>query len=115
MRHTGKNLAVAVLLILGWLLTACGEISSNQPASNTPSPASDQTIRIYTSLPLSGPSKYSGISLVNAMRMALADFTGGTGQVNNFKIEFVPLDNASSAVTTGSDPNRERVNAYQAS
>lgn len=115
MRRTGINLAVTALLLLTLLLTACGNTSSSQPPSNTPSPAPVQTVRIYTSLPLSGPTKYSGISLVNAMRMALADFTGGTNQVGNFNIELVPLDNASSAVTSGSDPNRERVNAYQAS
>lgn len=71
------------------------------------------TVKIYASLPLSGISANSGRALVNAMRMGLDDFTGGTWMVGNFKIEFVPLDNASAAAN-GPDPVRESVNAYQA-
>ena len=92
---------------------------SPRPATPTPpNPTVDPskpvvTVRIYASLPLSGVSKNSGQALVNSMRMALDDFTSNTGMVGNFKVDFVPLDNA-SADASGPDPDLERVNAYQA-
>jgi branched-chain amino acid transport system substrate-binding protein len=47
------------------------------------------------------------------MQMALADVTNGTNQLDNFKIEFVPLDNA-SASSGLADPAQEASNANKA-
>lgn len=93
-------------------------VPATTPTPTPPNPTVDPskpivTVRVYASLPLSGVTKNSGVALVNAMRLALNDFTNGTGMVGNFKIDFVPLDNA-SASANGPDPLRESLNAYQA-
>jgi branched-chain amino acid transport system substrate-binding protein len=138
MRNLGLTVLVLLILISSLLLTACSDAApsrtaaanpssipaataGSRPSAPTPTPVNPTvdptkpvvTARIYASLPLSGSSKNNGQALVNAMRLALSDFTGGTGMVGNFKIEFVPLDNASAAAN-GPDPARESVNAYQA-
>lgn len=112
MQRLGIRLAMLILLILSLLLSACDSAPAQNPG-NSPTPAPLQTIRIYASLPLSGPSNNNGQSLVNAMQLALSDFTGGTYQVGNFKIEFVPLNNAAAGGSVA-DPGREVVNANQA-
>lgn len=121
-----KKLWLVGILLLNLLIAACSSsadqtstsIASGTPANSanssvSPNGTAIQTIRIYASLPLSGSGKSAGQSLVNAMQMALADVTKGTNQLDNFKIEFVPLDNA-SASSGLADPAQEANNANKA-
>jgi branched-chain amino acid transport system substrate-binding protein len=119
MKRQIKKFGLIVILLLNLLATACN--SSDAATSKTTGTATTssqtganpQTIRIYASLPLSGSSKNTGQSLVNAMRLALEDVSGGTDRVGNFKIEFVPLDN-STAASGVADPTQEAANANKA-
>ncbi len=79
----------------------------------TPTPIRTGTLRIYSSLPLTGVSREQGQSVVNAMKMALDDFTKGTGKIGDFIIDYVSLDDASP--TTGQwDAEQEKINATKA-
>lgn len=130
---------LASVLVLSLLTTACGAdpgsttgpqpqttisasvspgnspqaIANSSPAASSPSAQSNpgvQTIRIYTSLPLTGNARNVSQSLINAMQLALSDATNGTSMVGNFKIDFVPLDHASPS-TGLYDVEREAANA----
>src|SRR5262249_47711867 len=115
-----------ILFLLTGLLTACGEGSSGSPASpvtapaSTPTPnpaqtttASTSVIRIYSSLPLTGSGRSLSESMVNAMRMAVEDFTQGTNRLASFTIEYVPQDDA-IPMKGQWDADQEKANATKA-
>jgi branched-chain amino acid transport system substrate-binding protein len=102
-------------LILSLLLSACGSAASTtetvsvrveagaDSSSQASVPSANQaggTIRIYSSLPLTGSSRDQSQTLVNAMQMALEDIGGAEKTVAGFKIEYVSLDDA-----TANDPD----------
>ena len=128
-----KRFGAKVIFILGLLLSgnlsACGDYTAT-PTSvlntgvtatitattfgsatlSTNTGIGSDTIVIYSSQPLTGPSQHDAEALVNAMRMALDDFTGGTGKVGNFTINFIPLNDA-TATRIYWDTDQEIANA----
>jgi len=82
-------------------------------ASATTAATAGGTIRIYSSLPMTGSSKQQVDTVINAMKLAISDFTGGTGKVGNFTIDFVTLDDATAAKGQW-DADQEKANANKA-
>ncbi len=72
--------------------------------------AASGTIRIYSSLPLTGSSKEQTETMVNAMKLALDDFTNGTKKIGNYTIDYVSLDDATAAKGQW-DADQEKANA----
>jgi branched-chain amino acid transport system substrate-binding protein len=91
--------------------TAAGTTAAATTAAGTA--AAGGTIRIYSSLPLTGSSKEQTETLVNAMKLAIDDFTGGTGKIGNFTIDYVSLDDATAAKGQW-DADQEKANANKA-
>jgi len=85
------------------------------PAATTAaaSGATSGTIRIYSSLPLTGSSKEQTETMVNAMKLALDDFTAGTKKIGDFTIDYVSLDDATAAKGQW-DADQEKANANKA-
>ncbi len=117
---SAQSLILVVLANL--LLAACGSPEATIPAAATDireesaSLALNQaggTIRIYSSLPLTGSSKDQSQTLVNAMQMALEDFGGADKTVGGFKIDYVSLDDATAKAGQW-DAEQERTNANKA-
>ncbi len=73
---------------------------------------SGQTIRIYSSLPDTGSSKTQTDTLINAMKLAIEQQAPG-GMVAGFKIDYVPLDDATAAAGKW-DAGQEATNANKA-
>ncbi|MEI6045513.1 MAG: branched-chain amino acid ABC transporter substrate-binding protein, partial [Chloroflexota bacterium] len=71
------------------------------------------TVRIYSSLPLTGSSRQQSLTLVNAMQLALDDFTGGTKKIGSLTVDFVSLDDATAAKGQW-DADQEKANANKA-
>ncbi|MEI6046256.1 MAG: branched-chain amino acid ABC transporter substrate-binding protein [Chloroflexota bacterium] len=76
-------------------------------SSNT---GSGTTVRIYSSLPLTGSSREESLSMVNAMQLALDDFTVGTRKIGDLTIDYIPLDDATAAKGQW-DADQEKANA----
>jgi branched-chain amino acid transport system substrate-binding protein len=111
-RFKAKAFLLASLLLAEMLaLSACGDYTATPPVGPLTSVASPATagsspiltaaggsnpIVIYSSFPLTGSSQHDAETLVNAMKMALDDFTGGTGKIGNFTITYISLDDASA-------------------
>ncbi|MEI7555145.1 branched-chain amino acid ABC transporter substrate-binding protein [Candidatus Chlorohelix sp.] len=121
-----KKLSLLFLLLLG--LQGCGAAVGNATTSSqrvdavlAPDVAvnyalvqqNSGTIRIYSSLPLTGSSKEQSLTLTNAMQMALEDVAGPDKTINGFKIDFVSLDDA-TAQRGQWDETTEKANATQA-
>ena len=70
------------------------------------------TIRIYSSLPDTGSSKTQTDTLINAMKLAIEQQAPG-GMVAGFKIDYVPLDDATAAAGKW-DAGQEATNANKA-
>ncbi len=124
MAKIAAGLALAVLantlLLAGSVAGAPGPIgnqsslAASQPAIGAaPGAQTSGTITIYSSLPRTGSGKDQTITLENAMQMALDDFTGGSGKVGNFTVNYQKLDDA-SAVKGQWDPEVEKANATKA-
>ncbi|MEI7556118.1 branched-chain amino acid ABC transporter substrate-binding protein [Candidatus Chlorohelix sp.] len=109
MNTVTKKFRLLALLVVSFtvmaLLAACGD--------NTATPVPATTARIYSSLPLTGSSKAQAETLVNAAKLALDDFTGGTGKIGNFTIDYVSLDDATAAKGQW-DADQEKANANKA-
>ncbi|HEX2909246.1 MAG TPA: branched-chain amino acid ABC transporter substrate-binding protein [Chloroflexia bacterium] len=82
-------------------------------ATTAASSGAGGTIRIYSSLPLTGSSKEQTETMVNAMKMALEDFTNGTMKIGDYKIDYVSLDDATAAKGQW-DADQEKANANKA-
>ena len=142
MKNLFRILAVAMCsLLVAGILAACGDnTATTAPAATTAaattaaattaaattaagttaaattsasSGASSGTIRIYSSLPMTGSSKQQIDTLINAMKMAIDDFTGGTGKIGNFTIDYQPLDDSTAAKGQW-DADQEKANANKA-
>jgi branched-chain amino acid transport system substrate-binding protein len=109
-RFKTAALLMASLLLAG-TLSACGDnlatptigtlTTVTSPTNFPGSPifaasTESNTIVIYSSFPLTGSSQHDAETLVNAMKMALDDFTGGTGKIGNFTINYISLDDATA-------------------
>jgi branched-chain amino acid transport system substrate-binding protein len=114
---------VIVTIVMAMLLAACGAAATNTPAApaaataakatTAPAAAAGGTIRIYSSLPMTGSSKEQVDTVINAMKLALEDYTKGSNTVAGFKIDFVPLDDATAAKGQW-DADQEKANANKA-
>ena len=62
---------------------------------------------------MTGSSKKQLDTVINAMKLALNDFTGGTNKIGNFTIDFQPLDDATAAKGQW-DADTEKSNANKA-
>ncbi len=82
-------------------------------AAGTNSGGASGVIRIYSSLPLTGSSKEQTETLVNAMKLALDDFTNGTKKIGDYTIDYVSLDDATAAKGQW-DADQEKANANKA-
>jgi len=98
LQHRGLRLLLALpLLALPLLFGSCTTTDTN-------------TVRIYSSLPLQGPTAPEYQSVVDAIRMALAGHTnGGAG---GLKVEYISLDDSTAKGKW--DADREQSNARRA-
>jgi branched-chain amino acid transport system substrate-binding protein len=62
---------------------------------------------------MTGSSREQILTLINAMQLALDDFTGGTKKIGDLTIDFVPLDDATAAKGQW-DADQEKANANKA-
>src|SRR5690349_7154591 len=134
--HRARKLRTLALLTTTGLFTllllaACGDntattasttgaASGTSTASTVAAPSattaavqagdSSNLIRIYSSLPIVGGYKDSVQNSINAFKLALDDFTGGTGKVGNFNIEYISLSDGNEA-TGEYDTEIEKANA----
>ncbi len=109
-KHKSSLFLVIAILIAG-LLAACGDEASPVPALDTGQGGS--LIRIYSSLPLTGSNKKQSETMVNAMKMAIADFTNGTNKIGGFTIDYQSLDDSNPALGQW-DGQQEASNATKA-
>jgi branched-chain amino acid transport system substrate-binding protein len=98
--------AVALLGALLSLIVLVG-CDGTTPASNR---IRGSKLSVYVSLPLIGPSRWSGQAVLNGVRMALADAHGGVG---HYRIVLHPLDDATVS-SRGWNPGQTTVNARAA-
>ncbi len=99
--------AFSATTIAALVLAAC------TPAS-TPAPATAETVRIYSSLPLTGSSAGQTTTIVNAINLAIEQQTqGGLVCDGKIKIDYVSLDDATAAAGKW-DAAKEQENANKA-
>ena len=115
-KHSRITLAVtslAVSLIVG----ACQNnsnvsTSSSTPASNTNSGASGNTVKIISSLPLTGASLGQSQAVVNGIKQAI-DESKSTACDGKLQLDYQSLDDATAAAGKW-DPAQETANANKA-
>jgi branched-chain amino acid transport system substrate-binding protein len=105
-RSTRRPLAVVLLSALLALVALTG-CDGTTPASNR---IRGSTLSVYVSLPLIGPSRWSGQAVLNGIRMALADAHGAVG---HYRVVLHPLDDATVS-SRGWNPGQTTVNARAA-
>ena len=93
--------------------TTAAAIATTAPAVSGSGGTTGGTVRIYSSLPLTGSSKGQTETVVNAMKQALDDFTNGTKKIGDFTIDYVSLDDATAAKGQW-DADQEKANANKA-
>jgi branched-chain amino acid transport system substrate-binding protein len=103
----GWRPAAAALLSALLLLMVLVGCDGTTPASNR---IRGSKLSVYVSLPLIGPSRWSGQAVLNGVRMALVDAHGGVG---HYRIVLHPLDDATVS-SRGWNPGQTTVNARAA-
>jgi branched-chain amino acid transport system substrate-binding protein len=109
-RLSGKTVrrpAAAALLVALLALLSLAGCDGTTPASNR---IRGSTLSVYVSLPLIGPSRWSGQAALNGMRMALQ---AAHGAVGHYRIVLHPLDDATVS-SQGWNPGQTTVNARAA-
>jgi branched-chain amino acid transport system substrate-binding protein len=97
---------ISLLIVASLALAACG-------LGGTPAPAVE-TIRVYSSLPMTGSSAGQITTVINAINMALdQQTTDRTICDGKFKIDYQPLDDATAAAGAW-DAAKEQENANKA-
>jgi len=94
--------AVAVVSALALLVGACGGGTSGGGASTA------KTVKIMSSLPMTGASRTQTVEIVNSIQMAIADT-----KINNVTVQFEALDDATAAKGSW-DAAQEAENARKA-
>ncbi|OLE96873.1 MAG: hypothetical protein AUG75_15015 [Cyanobacteria bacterium 13_1_20CM_4_61_6] len=94
--------AVAVVSALALLVGACGGGTSGGGASTA------KTVKIISSLPMTGASRTQTVEIVNSIQMAIADT-----KINNVTVQFEALDDATAAKGSW-DAAQEAENARKA-
>jgi len=105
--------SVAVATTAPAATTSAAVATTAAPATSAAGGVTSGTIRIYSSLPLTGSSKGQTETIVNAMKLALDDFTNGTKKIGDFTIDYVSLDDATAAKGQW-DADQEKANANKA-
>lgn len=88
--------------------TEATEPSASPSGDSGSGEATKGTIKIYSSWPLTGSSQKLGQDMVNGVRMAIEDHNNGVAA--GYKIEYIPLDDATAAQGTW-DAGKEAENA----
>lgn len=97
--------AITAIVALGCVcLAGCGGSGDTGTATGS------NTLTIYSSLPLQGPSRLQSISVINGEKLALEQAGGIVGK---YTVKYVSLDDAKSA-TGGWDPGVALTNARTA-
>lgn len=111
MSHPSKRLlaAGAAVLAMSLGLAACGGSDDDGGSSGSGGTGADE-VTIYSSFPLQGASRPTGISLQNGIELALQEAGMKAGDV---KIKFVPMDD-STAQAGEWTPEAESANAKKA-
>ena len=106
----GRRSAAGVLLLALLALVSLAGCDGTTPASPASNRIRGRTLSVYVSLPLIGPSRWSGQAALNGVRMALA---AAHGAVGHYRIVLHPLDDA-TASSRGWNPGQTTVNARAA-
>ena len=106
----GRRSAAGVLLLALLALVSLAGCDGTTPASPASNRIRGRTLSVYVSLPLIGPSRWSGQAVLNGVRMALAAAHGGVG---HYRVVLHPLDDA-TASSRGWNPGQTTVNARAA-
>ena len=109
---------LAIMTALALVAGACGGgTGSGGGATTAPGgAAAAKTVKIYSSLPLTGPSRAQTLTVVNGIKMALDENGGKDGtnaKVGNITVEYESLDDA-TAVKQSWDAAQEAENARKA-
>src|SRR5713226_601432 len=94
MRRSWRG-ATVVLVGLGLLAGACGGTGTGGGGG-----ADTKTVKIYSSLPLTGPSRAQTLTVVNGIKMALDENGGKDGtnaKIGSITVEYESLDDATAA------------------
>ena len=108
MRARRAAVPAVCLIAAAMALSACGAESDDDKK------AAGKTLTIYSSLPLAGPDAARARSIVNGMKLAVAEQKNRAGE---FKIRYVSLDDAKvedDGKSEGWDPERASANARRA-
>ncbi len=103
--------ALAAIIALA-ASTSCGPGGAEAQGQGGPA----KTVKIYSSLPLSGPSRVQTLSIVNAIKMALDENGGRDGRnarIGGITVDYESLDDATEAKQSW-DPVQEAANARRA-
>jgi len=87
--------ATVVLVGLGLLASACGGTGTGGGGGGAA-----KTVKLYSSLPLTGPSRAQTLTVVNGIKMAMDENggTNGTGaKIGSITVEYESLDDATAA------------------
>jgi branched-chain amino acid transport system substrate-binding protein len=106
----GRRPAAAALLGALLALVVLAGCDGTTPASNASNRIRGSRLSVYVSLPLIGPSRWSGQAVLNGVRMALADAHGAVG---HYRVVLHPLDDATVS-SRGWNPGQTTVNARAA-
>ena len=71
-----------------------GSPAAQETQTGAKCPEKNETLLIYSSLPMTGPSRVQTVSVVNGMKLALQEHGGKAG---GYKVEFKALDDATAA------------------
>jgi branched-chain amino acid transport system substrate-binding protein len=99
--------ALLSALLVVVVLAGCDGTTPATPASNR---ISGNTLSVYVSLPLIGPSRSSGQAVLNGVRMALA---AAHGAVGHYRVVLHSLDDATVS-SRGWNPGQTTINARAA-
>jgi branched-chain amino acid transport system substrate-binding protein len=101
-------------LLVGTALVAAACGGGTAPGGGGAAEA--KTVKVYSSLPLTGPSRAQTLTVVNGIKMAFDDLGGKDGtnaKVGNITVEYESLDDATAATQTW-DSAQEAANARKA-
>ena len=105
------RMAGCVTAVLSLGLVGCGDDDESDPgAAPEPGGGAEETITIYSSLPLQGASRPIGTALVNGMQLA---FDQAGNEAGGMQVEYISLDD-STAQAGAWTPEAESANARRA-
>ena len=107
----------AILTSLTLLVGACaGGTAPSGGATTAPTGGAAKTVKVYSSLPLTGPSRAQTLTVVNGIKMAFDENGGSNGtnaKLGSITVEYESLDDATAAKQSW-DAAQEAENARKA-